>query len=272
MLKKLSFSFCLFFIVFISVAQNGSVGNGQNDYRLVNSGNCLEIYFSDTSSYSKMGLVDKKNMVEAIAKDSKKQRIVVRYGYYRDVWIYDGKSEYKFVTKKNVNESQPVAFQKYSDKEYSQCDFFTYTGGAMDFSSSRFSFSVSTRIGCYFFKRLLDCSLTYTYSVSTMSTTSLSSMNLGLMARVYPFFKMESMQRIHLSPYIGFEGAYYATFVSGNRSDDGNFIGHLGLSWLIGPGSLDIGVQSGLKEYFAATIGYSFCPSLLSNRRKSAKR
>ena len=258
MLKKFTILFCLFLVTAAAFSQNA--GSSRSSYQKVVNGDCLEIYLSDSSGYIRMEETNKKMTLEAMIRDTDVQRVVVRYGYMREVWVRDPKSGLAFVGKKSVNEFTPIKFQKYSDKEYSMCDFFSYAGFSMDFTSSRISFTCAARFGCYFYKRLLDCSLTY------------SSMSLGLMGRVYPFYKMEVLKRICLSPYIGIEGAYTPSFVNGNRTDAGNFIGHIGLSWLIGPGSLDVGVQAGLQEYFAATIGYSFCPSLLSRHRKSTKK
>ena len=142
----------------------------------------------------------------------------------------------------------------------------------MDFSSSHFVFSVSTRFGCYFFRRLFDLSITFTYSLSAVKSMNSSAMSLGLMGRVYPFYKMESLKKYRLSPYVGLEGALYGSFTDNSRKFSGNFIGHIGISWLVGPGSLDVGFQSGIKEYFTATIGYSFCPSMLSGYRKTRQK
>lgn len=270
MLKKFTILFCLFLVTAAAFSQNA--GSSRSSYQKVVNGDCLEIYLSDSSGYIRMEETNKKMTLEAMIRDTGVQRVVVRYGYMREVWVRDPKLGLAFVSKKNVNEFAPVKFQKYSDKEYSMCDFFSYAGFAMDFTSSRFSFTIASRFGCYFLKRLLDCSITYSYSVTTMGLMSSSSMSLGLMARVYPFYKTEALRKICLSPYIGIEGAYTPSFVNGNRTDAGNFIGHVGVSWLIGPGSLDVGFQAGITEYFAATIGYSFCPSLLTHHRKSSKK
>lgn len=77
------------------------------------------------------------------------------------------------------------------------------------------------------------------------------------------------MHKYRLSPYIGLEGGYYANFFQKTRTDSWNINGLIGISWLIGPGSLDFGIQSGRQEYFAATIGYSFCPAMLAQYKKS---
>jgi len=272
MLKKLLIFLYLFVIVFFALAQNTHNDGVSQNYKLVKYDDCIEVFLADSSDYSHMDIANKKKRIDSVLQRHKTERVVVRYGYYRDVWTYSKDSGYTLVVEKNINEFTPVAFQKYTDREYTKCDFFTYVGGAMDFNSSYFSFTTTVRSGCYFFKRLLDCSITYSYTISVMEGSSFSTMNLGLIGRVYPFYKMESLQKIRLSPYVGIEGALYTTFIDKKASYSGNFVGHIGVSWLIGPGSLDFGIQSGIKEYFSATIGYSFCPALLPHHRKKSKQ
>lgn len=279
MLKKLII-IILQLLVFlgISFAQNDAMKFNESSYKIAIVGNCMEMYITDSVFYQNLDEVTKNYLIESNArKYGKIQRAVVRCGYEREIWVKGSDSSFNFSFEKDVNDFRPADFQRKTNAVYSKADFFSYAGMAMDFSSSHFTFNVSTRFGCYFFKRFIDASVIYSYSVTSSNGSTFSAMTLGLMARQYPFYKKKSMQRLGLSPYTGGEIAWRPTFVEGNRSDSFTINILIGISWLIGPGSLDIGVQGGLildesfdsNATFAATIGYSFCPFLLFNVKKN---
>ncbi len=279
MSKKLFF--ILFFLVSLgltSFAQNKGT-QSSTQYKVVLSGTCLEIHVIDTALFNGLDEGSKKILIETNAKKFQGVKTaVIRNGYNREIWIREKDSSFYYSFAKDINDFCPTDVQRKTNAIYSKADFFAYLGAGMDFSSSHFTFNVSSRFGCYFFRRLLDASVTYTYSILVSDGSNFSSMNLGLMARIYPFFKTAALMRVRISPYVGAEISWQGSFVEGNLSNAATINFVAGFSWFIGPGTFDIGVQGGFvaaqdfEGNFFATIGYSFCPSLISSYRKSKKK
>lgn len=273
--------FILFFLVplgLISFAQNKGT-QGSTQYKVVLSGTCMEIHVIDTTLFKRLDEGSKKVLIDTNAKKFQGVKTaVIRDGYNREIWVREKDSSFYYSFAKNVNDFRPTDFQRKTNAIYSKADFFTYFGAGMDFSSSHFTFNVSSRFGCYFFRRFMDASVTYTYSILASNGSSFSSMNFGVMARLYPFFKSAAMMRARVSPYLGAEVGWQGSFVESNLSNAVTVSFVTGFSWLVGPGTFDVGVQGGFvasqdfEFNFAATIGYSFCPSLISGYRKSKKK
>lgn len=269
MKKILSFYLLLLAVPLIAVSQNNeSTVSFPNVSRIYLSGDCAEVLISDSCNYLFWQDYQKIELVSAISKQKQVNRVVIRFKYTREIWIvHDG--TVTLTSSMNLNDFEPFKWQRYTDQIYSKCDFFTYYGLSMDFNLSHFAISFSGRTGCFFFKRFWDFSVNYSYAISTASSINTSVISVSLMTKFYPFFKTNISVQHHISPYVGIEGGYYATFIDRERSDSWDLNGHVGVSWQIGPGSLDFGIQSGKQNLFAATIGYSFCPAMLSQYNKS---
>ena len=274
MLKKLVIILlCLAPLGGITLAQNDSGRQENLNYKVVMSGSCMEIHVSDTALFKNLDENTKQALIEKNAvKFSGVKTAVIRNGYNREIWIREQDSSFRYVLAKDIDQFQPTDFQRKTNAVYSKADFFSYYGTGMDFSSSHFTFNLAARFGCYFYKRLMDASVTYSFAVHSMNSNTFETMNIGVMYRAYPFYKVKAMQKLRLSPYAGGEISWAATFVDGERSDDLNLSVLIGVSWLIGPGSLDVGAQAVISNIttdttgnFVATIGYSFCPALLFN-------
>ena len=267
MIRKFFFVFLLVTAA-LSVFAQSSPSTQNNDIKVFVYGDCMELHLPDSGNYDRWNEIQQQDLVKSYhTKNDTIKRFVIRKGYERDIWIcQDG--VFTHLSSTDIRDFDPYRTQKYSDVEYSKCDFFIYTGIAMDYWLSHFSSSASGRFGCFFLKRLLDASVNFSYTFNSDQSFGASALSVSLMSKVYPFNKTKLYSEHHLSPYIGVEGGYYATFVQRVRTDSWNINGIIGISWQIGPGSLDFGVQSGKQEYFVASIGYSFCPAMLSQYKK----
>lgn len=266
--------FFIFVALRMSVTAQGTSSTviSSSDIKVFVSGECMEIHLPDSCDYERWSEVQQRALIEQYhLKNKDIKRFVIRCRYLRDIWIY-GNSSLIQLSSTDIRDFDPFKTQKYTNAEYSKYDFFNYYGVAMDIWQSHFSLSVSSRFGCFFFKRLLDVSINLSYSFISEQSFGSSALSISLMSKVHPFYKSNLMRKYRLSPYIGLEGGYYATFFQNERTDSWNINGLIGLSWQIGPGSLDFGIQSGKQEYFAATIGYSFCPAMLSQYKKTKKQ
>ena len=267
-MKKIqSLYFLLLLIPLTVVSQNSETYVSFPDVtKIYLSGDCAEVLISDSCNYLFWQEYQKKELVKAISMQKQVDKVVVRFKYTREIWIIrEGVAS--LVSSMDIENFDPFRWQKFTDQVYSKCDFFTYYGLSMDFNLSHFAISFSGRTGCFFFKRFWDLSVNYSYSISTFGSMNTSALSISLMTKFYPFFKTTVFLNHHISPYVGVEGGYYATFVDRKRNDSWDLNGHIGVSWQVGPGSLDFGIQSGRQNLFAATIGYSFCPAMLSHKK-----
>ena len=269
MQKTLSLYFLLLLIPFTVVSQkNEPHASFPNVTRIYLSGDCAEVLISDSCNYLLWQEYQKKELVKAISMQKQVDKVVIRFKYVREIWTVRN-GVVSLISSVDIENFDPFRWQKFTDQVYSKCDFFTYLGLSMDFNLSHFSTTFSGRTGCFFFKRFWDLSFNYSYSFSVTDYLNTSAISVGLMTKFYPFFKRKTFTKHGVSPYIGIEGGYYATFMDRERTDSWDVNGHLGVSWQVGPGSLDFGVQSGKQNLFAATIGYSFCPAMLSQYKKT---
>lgn len=233
-------------------------------------GDCAEVLMSKSSNYLAWNHSQKVELVKVVSSQKHVSRVVIRFNYTREIWTVRG-DVIAMVSSVDIEDFDPLREERYTDQVYTKCDFFTYYGMAMDFNLSHLTTSFSGRTGCFFFKQFWDLSVNYSYTLSIQDVLNTSSISIGLMTKFYPFFKATAFVKHRVSPYIGIDGGYYATFEEGKRTDSWDLNGHVGVSWQVGPGSLDFGMQSSRQNLFAATIGYSFCPAMLSHNKNRQK-
>ena len=74
------------------------------------------------------------------------------------------------------------------------------------------------------------------------------------------------VRKYNISPYVGL-GISYAVTYDENwtlTTSSWNIPLYLGISWYVGPGSLDLGFQ--ISDNTAFMVGYTFSPSALKKR------
>jgi hypothetical protein len=142
--------------------------------------------------------------------------------------------------------------------------WFFYIGeqGMMD-TNHNINFALNTRVG--FFLLLNKWDLAATYSLNLMGSEGSDDFtgqtNAGLMSKVY-----FPMKKWNISPNVGGGISWNSSMNAQNESTQSiNKSILLGVSWFVGFGSLDVGIQSG-KEV-TSMIGFTFFPNLMSKKK-----
>ena len=126
----------------------------------------------------------------------------------------------------------------------------------MSGSKGLFNMLGSLRAGAYLFKNYLDASATLSGGLSVSNGDAIFKGNLAVSSRAYLPFRIK---KLNLAPYAG-AGASLA--ISSESYVELQLL--TGACWFLGPGSLDIGIQYGIKSKFALTIGYNYSPAFKS--------
>lgn len=129
---------------------------------------------------------------------------------------------------------------------------FYYVGGSFNGSNGQHSGALDIRGGTYLYENRWDASASLGLGYSKASENTQYTGSISLDSRVY-----FPINKINLSPYAG-------AGISWSFSPSSYFELKLltGTCWFIGNGSLDLGLQYGIKSGFSLTIGYTFRPNL----------
>ncbi|MCL2650646.1 MAG: hypothetical protein FWD60_06430 [Candidatus Azobacteroides sp.] len=103
--------------------------------------------------------------------------------------------------------------------------------------------------------------LSYSLGTSGNGDNSTSTSDLGLMSKVY-----FPIKRYNISPYAGLGISYLWSDTYNSDTDYSTTTWdipvYLGISWFVGPGSLDFGLQINNNNTIFM-VGYTFSPSKL---------
>jgi hypothetical protein len=116
---------------------------------------------------------------------------------------------------------------------------------------------LSARIGFFLLKDRWDLALSETFGVFTSQANESGNFNeeLGLLSKVYFPIKIKKYK---FSPYTG---AGVSLVVDGDFDEQDTYFRTMflaGVSYYVGPGSLDIGMQYDKTSKFTMTVGYTF--------------
>jgi len=132
--------------------------------------------------------------------------------------------------------------------------WFVYAGGNANFNADDFNLFFNARSGCFLWKNIWDLAAT-----SSIGVNDVSSFSIGLMSRVH--YPITVKEKYYISPYVGL-GVSYILLGSESICDIPIYTG---ISWFIGPGSLDLGCQfsnnitpAGYAFNYTITLGYTF--------------
>ncbi|MDR0287692.1 MAG: hypothetical protein LBI03_08340 [Clostridiales bacterium] len=134
--------------------------------------------------------------------------------------------------------------------------WFFYAGGFINFSDGNYNVSVNGSIGSYLLKDRWDLALTGSVMSNDNDVSESTTTSIGISSKVY-----YPIREYNISPYIGAmlsqSSTNTKTSESGNsKSSNTNKMLLLGVSWYVGPGSWDFGMQFG--DAFNFTFGYTF--------------
>ena len=206
---------------------------------------------------------EKKNTVMEIVLSKWDQTLVsVSYGYKRELW--QKKSVFDTAVLLDSWDLNTLYTPKTTLKTLQKTDmhpWFFYFGLNSSFNSDILNLNVASRIGFFLLKNRWDLALSYTAGVSggisENDDTSNVMSDLGLMSKVY-----FPVKQYNISPYIGSGISYVWNYIDNNDGDgitstSWNIPLYLGVSWYVGPGSLDFGFQiSDNNSIFM--VGYTF--------------
>ena len=208
-----------------------------------------KLFIITSPDYCTLNNDKKKALLSEIALDFPEHDIVIyKDNQQRELWISNDQNLYLLDLWDNdslkIEKYMPLALNKSGKTKV-----FFQIGG--NFSGSRgnhlglFDF----RCGSYLYKDRLDASASLSLGYTKSDKTQFSG-SIGVDSRGY--FPIKS---INLSPYAG-------AGISWSFAPTSFFELKLltGVCWFIGSGSIDAGLEFGIKSGFSFTIGYTFRP------------
>jgi len=217
-------------------------------------------YLSAKENYSSLSLEKKISVIEFILSEWKEKLVVVSYQYKRELWEKNASNETVLLDSWDMN---TLAIQQKNERTLQTTNvhpWFFYFGMNNAFGSFDYlNISLSVRIGFYLLDNTWDLAVFCTAGTHHETRGSYSEytyLNTGIMSKVY-----FPIKKYKISPYIG-TGISYITantyYNSANSYDSSSwdFPVYTGISWFVGPGSLDLGFQFG--QNFTTMIGYTF--------------
>ena len=196
--------------------------------------------------YNSLSTIEKSAIIKTILSERSFELAIVHYQYKNELWKKEMKNnsvslidtwDMNFIAKS----SKITASQKTNAHPW-----FFYLGAGGTYSdaiSDINNLNVSTRLGFFLLKNRWDLAASYSLNITgNGSEENPLVSNLGLMTKIY-----FPIRKINLSPYIG-TGISYMTIsnmadISAVQSDSWIIPLYLGVSWFVGPGSLDLGFQ-----------------------------
>jgi len=222
---------------------------------------------------------EKKNTVMELVLSKGYTLASVSYNYKRELWQKDVTSG--TVTLIDNWDLNTLYTPKTTLKTLRKTDvhpWFLYFGLNSNFTSDGYNGGIylSSRLGFFLLKNRWDLALSYSLGVTATgdennsSTTATS--DLGIMSKVY-----FPIKKYNISPYVGLGISYLWSLPDGtiyNETTEDyeslpatttwNIPVYLGVSWFVGPGSLDFGLQISNNTIFM--VGYTFSPSALMKK------
>ena len=215
------------------------------------SGNDV-LSLSATARYTAMTSADKRRVIESVFTSWSDSLLMVQYGTRRELWGRSKENGNTLILDQINMTPPPVIIPENYSIDTRKHPWFLYFGGQFILDNSKnITLALNTRVGVYLLKDRWDFATTFSGGVTGNADASGTGFaNIGLMSRVH-----FPIRKIRLSPSVGGEVTYS---VFGNTDATINYSLFLGLSWYIGIGSLDIGVNIGNTVYGSG--GYTISP------------
>jgi len=210
-------------------------------------------------SYIDLSDYDKSSAIKIALPEINNNIIVIDYGHQREMWKKDNvRNEFVRFDVLNIDNPDLQRFVKKSKhaEKFMKHPWFLYFGGQYTVSPDMNTFSAygSVRWGFFLLANRWDIAFSVMAGYNASDEYDDLLCNVGFISKLY-----FPIKKIGLSPYIG-------VGISCNYSSE-SFLDvpvTVGLSWRLGPGSLDMGFQYGFRiesePLFMGIIGYTFCP------------
>jgi opacity protein-like surface antigen len=261
-----------FYIIIFALAAGhycAAQQSGQNEWAI-----SFNNYFESDSTtetsvnlYAKQGYIDasmqtKQFIIDNILSMRNKKVAYVSYGHKREIWGKDATQTIRLLDTLDMNSNNLKEVVKESQRLVKHPWFF-YFGGQGMFNSDYLNFSFNARIGFFLLLNKWDLALSQGLNAGEAGENNMVNISIGLSSKYY--FPM-TVKGQRISPYLG--GGIGYTYVSAydSMSDaetngwQADYSVLAGVSWALGPGSLDVGIQYGEVSKFAITAGYTFFP------------
>lgn len=213
-----------------------------------------KLHLMAKKEYSTLDLSRKKSLLNKISRDFPKMDITVyAEGQKREVWIASDAGVILMEEWNNDN-LQLENYLPLELKRNGSSKVFYYVGGSFNKQEGYSSGNLNLRGGTYLYQNTADISATLSLGYLKTDDTTQSTSNIGVDVRYYLPYKPK---KLNLTPYVG---AGIARTFKPEKYFELRMLA--GICWFIGPGSLDVGLQYGIKSGFSTTIGYTFRPKV----------
>lgn len=220
--------------------------------------------------YNRLTIQKKASLLDNLSSEYTKTSFIVRSGNICELW-YKESSAGTLILLDSWNMSNPdlkrfapVAMERATKHPW----FFNFGGQTHANEEMVTDLSFQTRIGFFMLQDTWDLALSYNLGIQQKEVEYTTYSDINLNSRVY-----YPIKKYKLSPYLGAGLAYN---ISNTNTEEDQIIKtttfsipvSFGVSWLLGPGSVELGGQYSKSRGFSATIGYTFRPDMLKRRAK----
>jgi hypothetical protein len=211
-------------------------------------------------SYSKLASSDKMEIMNIILWSWQESLVILQFESNRELWGWNNETkDGQLIEVWNLNPQPRSAEPQTMQSDIAKHPWFFYIGGASQMDSFKnISGALSARLGFFLLLNKLDlaASVTEQLSGNIEDESSSLSTSVGLASKFY-----FPIQKHNISPNLGAELA--VTIPSeGEIAFTPYFLA--GVSWYVGPGSLDAGLRVGSSSMLM--FGYTLIPKFKSGK------
>jgi hypothetical protein len=255
-MKKLIILIFSILNVVLSFSQTGNGDDWQAYFDSVYVNESGIVNFIATEKYRTIENMRIKNALIYRALFAQKTRMAyVHYDKKNDFWIINRDERAQLLETIDLDKTEIVGFTDKRSSQLIRNQWFLSFGGQSSLNENSLSVYENFRIGTFLMKNRWDIAISIMGGMSGSWDEPWLNYNINLNTRYY-----QPIPKIHLSPYGG-----YGIGLNYTESTDNISLEHIfmtGVSWALGPGSLDIGLQYGTSSKFMITLGYTFFPSI----------
>jgi hypothetical protein len=205
-------------------------------------------YYINTSMQSKTFVIDN------ILSLRNKRIAYVRYDHKREIWGKNASNTTILIDNIDLNNST-LKKPEIESQKLVKHPWFLYFGGQGMLRPHYVNVSSDARAGFFLLLNRWDLALSLGWSVIDSGGDYTFNAPIGLSSKYY--FPM-TIKKQRISPYFGGGTGYMYMDNSNSTEWQLDLSALAGISWAVGSGSLDLGLQYGKVSKFGVTIGYTF--------------
>ena len=212
-----------------------------------------KLFLITSPEYHSLNNEQKKNVLSQISREFPKHDILVYHDdQQRELWIPHDNS-LSFIDQWNNDSLHIEHFMPLELNRTGKTNVFYQIGGSLSGSRGNHSGHLNFRCGSYLYENKWDASASISLGFTKSGSAQFTG-NIGVDSRYY---FPRSIKGKNVSPYAG-AGVSWA-FAPSSYLELKLLTG---ACWFIGNGSLDAGLQYGIKSGLLFTIGYTFRPNI----------